>query len=364
MDQGMNGRHSETNGTILGRNWPQSLESVYFSIGPLFSWTLIATGTVGTTGNILTLLVYSRLGFSSTIYISYTALAVSDLFCVLSSMVFGLRYMRSPLPNLSAQVSDEVLRLVGVYPHFAFSRTTGLLTAWISLERCLCVIFPTRVKLMISRTVTKLTIIAIFLIGCFPLVFLYGVYRIERQFDPNSNATSFTFLRHGGPLQEKLESTALFLFSVVYPTLSCVSVTVCTVALIIKLRHSTRWRKLNATAANAQQGKSSSQNAQTSTRETRVTRVVIIVAGVFLICSLPTAAHLLAVATIDGYSNTGYLRYLRWINGMVTVLFAQVNSSLNIVIFATSGQRFRAVLFQILTGCVYTRSSHGKDQHL
>ncbi|GFR61834.1 chemosensory receptor A [Elysia marginata] len=354
MDQGLHDRHgNETNGTSSDNegNWLRNLESIYLSIGPVFSWTVIAVGALGITGNILTLLVYSRLGFVATINISYTALAVSDLLCVLTSMVFGFRHAGIPLPGLSARVSEEVLKLVGAYPHFAFSRTTGLLTAWISLERCICVVFPTRVKVMISRTVTQVAITACFVLGCFPLVFVYAVYKIERRLNPDTNSTSLALLSIGGPVQEKLEGTTLFLFAVVYPLVSYVSVTACTVSLVIKLQKSTKWRRTNATAA--ARGESSYQIAPA--RDLRVTRVVVVVAVVFLACSLPTAAQLVTVATVDGYTTIGHLRFLRLINGMVTLLFAEVNSSLNIVIFTVSGQRFRSVLLQIIANWVYRR---------
>ncbi|GFS16088.1 FMRFamide receptor [Elysia marginata] len=343
MDQDLrDALDNETNRTSL------PLESVYFTTRPIFSWAMMTIGSLGIIGNILTLFVYSRLGFSTSINISYTALAVSDLFCVLTSMVLGVRFIGIPLPTRNAQARGQIFALLGAYPHTAFSRTTSLLTAWISLERCLCVVFPIKVKIMITRRVTEFAVTTIFLLGCFPLVFLYSGYMTKRQQEPKSNMTSLVLPNSDGPVGKKFDAPALFLFGLVYPIVSSVTVMVCTVALIFKLRQSTRWRRLNATAAT----RGVPPYHSTSTKELRVTRVVVTITSIFLVCSLPTAAHLLAISSVDGYSGSGHLRYIGWINSMVIVLFAEINSSLNFVIFTASGLRFRQVLLQIMTGWV------------
>ncbi|KAK3702406.1 hypothetical protein RRG08_067259 [Elysia crispata] len=363
MDQDLNCNHggSGTNGTSSGfvdrgNKWIESLENVYGNICAVYSWGLVGTGVLGVIGNILIVLVYTTMGFSNTINISYTALAVSDLCCVLACVVYGAALIWIPVQQMPcSQTYQQYGRLFGGYPYLAFSRVTALLTAWISLERCLCVILPARIKLMITHTVTKLALITIFMLACFPLVCLYLAYTSESQFDPNMNVTIKTVLYDGGVGQSVLQKVALFLFGVVYPTSSGVSVTVCTAVLVVTLKQSTRWRNLNASggstsSTDAKNGSTSESSHIMSTRDVRVTRVVVIVTSVFLVCSLPTIGQLVANSVFQDYSATGYFTYLYHINGMVAVWVTQLNSSLNIIIFTVSGQRFRATLLQVLAG--------------
>ncbi|KAK3776904.1 hypothetical protein RRG08_024674 [Elysia crispata] len=254
MDERSNDSHGGigTNGTGLGfvdqgSNWFQNLASVYGNICTAYSWSLVGTGIVGFLGNVLILCVYATMGFSNTIFISYTALAVSDMLCVLACVVYGATLIGIPLqPMPCTQTYQQYGRLFGGYPYLAFSRVTALLTAWISLERCLCVLFPTRIKVMITHTVTKVVLTGIFILGCFPLVLLYLAYRRELRFDPSMNITSKTLMYDEGIGQSELQKIALFLLGVIYPVSSSVSVAACTTVLIIKLKQSTRWRKLNA----------------------------------------------------------------------------------------------------------------------
>ena len=89
----------EENGTTVSRDltaqtsWVQSLEDTYFRVHPGFSGAFVGTGCFGIIGNVLILIVFTKMGFSNTIHMSYSALAVSDLCCVLASMVYGITAM-------------------------------------------------------------------------------------------------------------------------------------------------------------------------------------------------------------------------------------------------------------------------------
>ena len=347
----------EENGTTVSRDltaqtsWVQSLEDTYFRVRPGFSGAFVGTGCFGIIGNVLILIVFTKMGFSNTIHMSYSALAVSDLCCVLASMVYGITAMDVVRRSVNEQTSYRLSNMFGGLPHICFSRVTALLTAWISLERCLCVKFPTRVKLIITSTVTKVVILAIFLLGCLPMVFVYIAYRFEWQPDPRTNSSTLNLV-----YDERLgvAETFLILLGVVYPVVSWVTVTFCTSVLVLQLRQSYKWRKSNTQGAEVSPAGNHAVTAnqsqqQKSTKENHVTKVVVMVAVVFLLCSVPVSANILADLIIPEYSIDGTLRYLHLINGMINVLFTELNSSLNVVVFSVSGQKFRSVLFEILS---------------
>ena len=325
-----------------------------------FSWATIGTGFIGTIGNVLTILVYARLNYPSTIDISYTALALSDLCCVLASAMCGITTMKEFTQHFDQETREYVTILSAGFPYLAFSRTTALITAWISMERCLSVLFPFRVRVLITRKVTKVILGTIFTVGFLPILFVYASYSSESTLGSETNSTTLA------PLQDTAEGIcrareiALFLFGMVYPALAWLTVTVCTALLCTKIRQSGRWRRQNAprvrSAIAGIDSGTANQPRSTSTRENRITKIAIMVMSLFLLCSVPLSAHLIARLSIPGYFNEGSLRYLYLTNGMVCVYVSQLNSSLNIIIFTVSGHKFRSALRQMF-------SCFGKRRH-
>ena len=329
-------------------------KDVHTIVQSVFNWAAVGMGFIGVTGNILTMIVYIKLGFARTISISYTALAGSDLCCVVASIVCGFALREAGGQGYGEQSTLLFVHLYGGLPYLAFSRTTFFITAWISLERCLCVTYPIQVKRMVTRTVTTAVLITIFIIGCSPMMFVYVAYKSEWPVDPHTNSSTL-YLHLNGTQLGRMPECVVFLYSLIYPVFSWICVTVSVTVLVIKLRHGILRRRINAahvtdrfTGTGTQSG-NTNLNQMLSARENRVTKVVIIVAGVFLLCSIPMSVSILASVSLPEYSLYGSLRHLFLMNGVVCVFMGQLNSTLNIFVFTICGQRFRATLLQIVT---------------
>ncbi|GFO29744.1 peptide receptor gpcr [Plakobranchus ocellatus] len=329
-------------------------QDAFFNAMPILTWAIVVIGVLGVVGNIFIIHVYIRLGFSETIHMSYLALAVSDLCGVLAPMWIKVCYS-SLIHTIfkGFQIGTDLTlftNLTGYWPHFAFSRTTALITAWISVERCLCVVFPLTIKRIITRSVTKLVLAMIFIIGCGPTMFPYIACRPEWRFDPLRNQTSFYILPDCIEGVDPLLRFALLVYGVVYPVFSNATVTVSTVFLIIKLRQSAARTKRNINAPTDDRPTIPSLQIverKVSARTTRLTKTVIIVAVVFIICSLPMSLSVFWGLSVRGYSPNGDLRYLLKLNALIIVVFSVLNSSVNVIIFTVMGSRFRATLLGI-----------------
>ena len=240
---------------------------------------IAAVGVIGMFVNILTMAVYIKLGFSQTINISYVTLAIADL-CSMLFLVGTVFCQYFVLPILMTQniVVHNVANfnnMVSGWLHVAFSRTSNLLTALISLERCLCVTYPTIVKIIVTRSATKVVITAIFIIGCLPVIFGYIGFCFEWHVDTGSNRTALTVLYNNDSNQlTLLNRFAFVLYGAVYPVFSWLTVSVCTTFVAIKLKQSARWRKCNAAAASE-----SAQRIRMSSQNMRVTKTIVIIAG-------------------------------------------------------------------------------------
>ncbi|RUS84158.1 hypothetical protein EGW08_008086 [Elysia chlorotica] len=315
----------------------------------ILSWATLSAGTVGIVGNVLSLIVYVKLGFANTINISYVALAVSDLGSCITSMTatfFISPAMKALAQHYRLQLDQAHLgNFIGYWPHVAFSRTTAFFTAWISFERCMCVLFPSRVKLFITRRVTKMVVSAIFVLGCSPLVLAYINLESGWSFDPETNITTVTLFFAFEERPDPFFAALITIYCGIYPVLSWTTVTVCTTFLIIKLRESAKWREANASVSFNASMKSGVNNRNENRTENRITKTVVMIACMFIICSFPDSFTNIGVTVWrKKYSLYGPLRSLVVFVAVIAVLLSLINSSSNIIFYTITGARFRSTL--------------------
>ncbi|GFO45476.1 chemosensory receptor b [Plakobranchus ocellatus] len=136
-------------------------------------------------GNSLNVAVFVKLGFSEPSNISLTALAASDLTCVLLSfgtgVIFMLEYKGASLPfhaiNVAFLTSSSLLAFV--------NRTVAGITAFISFERCLCILLPLKVKRFITPKTTLLAMLIIGTLTICPYFFAYWRHKFAWVFYPD-----------------------------------------------------------------------------------------------------------------------------------------------------------------------------------
>ncbi|GFN91787.1 peptide receptor gpcr [Plakobranchus ocellatus] len=327
-------------------------QGAFFTMKPIIIGAILGIGIIGIIGNILTVTVFKRLGFSQTIHINYVALAVSDMCSILHIMWCSICY--SPIIELFfsrfriATDPDVFLNFTGIWPYHAFSKLTALLTAWISTERCLYVVFPIKAKLIITPFVTKLVLTAIFTFGGAPAVFAFMGCTVEWRFDRVQNQTRLFMFENNLNTFHPLSQIAFTLYGAVHPVLSGVNTVVSTTFLVIKLRKSATWRKrmLNA-PTNEITGRGNFRQNTMSTSTIHVTKSVVTIACVFIVCSLLMSLTVLLAAFTREYFLYGKLRYLFLLNSFIALLLSEINSSVNILIFTIMGSRFRSELIHM-----------------
>ncbi|KAK3740235.1 hypothetical protein RRG08_054256 [Elysia crispata] len=312
------------------------------------AWSLALSGCTGLVGNILILRVFIKLGFSNSIHICYVALAVSDLVCSLTS-TYSVLYNQAFRVFFESFVDDHshFVNLTGGTANLAFSRTTALLTAWISLERCLYVMFPLKARTMITSRVTKSVVLIIFLIVPLPAMLIYAGFNIEWTFDPERNHTVLHLFYEDNELNA-LNRFAVLLYGGFYPVFSWVSVTLCTMFLVIKLRQSARWRERNTGTSNsAGQAGQVDQRAKRNAQTNRVTKTVVTLASLFTVLSLPLSVNIIVTSAFREYSTSGSLRLVFLLNSLIALFFSQLNSVVNIFVFSATMPNFRIALLEL-----------------
>ena len=143
----------------------------------------------GCAANVINIVVFCKQKFADSVNISLLGLAISDLGALLTlvwmSVCFSPAFKTLPLTF----DPDQVQYLSAGWPHVCFARITSYITAYITLERCLCVTLPLKVKTIITPRRTFLTISAIFLVlfaSVAPVYFGIGFGRV--------NSTTVTYV--------------------------------------------------------------------------------------------------------------------------------------------------------------------------
>ena len=306
---------------------------------------------VGIITNLVNIVVFAKLGRAESTNISFQALAICDLvLSVLNSWtytVIALRLAKVQVPFDTYSIHV----LTGTALCNFVVRWGALMTAYISLERCLCVLKPLQVKRILTPRVTTVAVMVMLVFTVSPAVYLHFKYKFVWKDIPHQNRTvlGVTVIRTPGVV---LFGTIVNIFAgLIQPIGAFVLVVICTVYLGIHLGRASAWRR-GATSGAETSGKGNQKETATSQKENRVLRMVVSIAVVFIICVTPSTVHMFTLGIFQKVSFDP--KYKNVLNTMFvsSSLGSSVNASVNFFIYYSMGSRYRAVcrqLFGILT---------------
>ena len=320
---------------------PENVYRVALSIFVSFG---IVVNTLGITGNVLIIIVYNRMGFSESTNISLVALAIADIGSILPTF-FGcfvnLLSLHSRVP-----ITTEVLALTSTWPHIAFTRVMTFITCFISLERCLCVMLPLKIRSIITHKRTVFILVLIFLVNAPPVCFVYFRRNLGWKFFPSQNRTLLgTVVIKDTPMMTAIDKNGLFYYCAFLPTTTCTFVTICTIFLIVNLRRNKKWRDSVSSSGAASSGKTKqdvkSGAPSSISREERTVRIVIAVAVTFVASMLLHIATILTSHILGGWNNAGAYKMAYAVVWSISDLIENINSSINLIIYYKMSSKFK-----------------------
>ncbi|KAK3745308.1 hypothetical protein RRG08_014456 [Elysia crispata] len=279
--------------------------------------------------NTANIIVYSRMGLSESSNINFLALSVLDF--LVSFITFFLKFMYSPILRdlstgpttsmIAASLSPAMLCVVGA---------SAMMTALISTERFLCVVFPLKVRTFLTPRRVKYFILTVMAyIAAFMAVFYIDI---------------------GAPFDEQIEKIGFYYFCFfAVPSTTCFFiVVVTTILLVVRLRRNLEWRKQTA-----------SQSESSSSKENRVARTIIAISTIFIICFFPNVLNLFVQIIHPPF------RYMDPYLGTLTVVmftfsgvFQAISSSINIFFYYKMSSKFKRVFSE--TFLCYDNTSNNK----
>ncbi|RUS68752.1 hypothetical protein EGW08_023487 [Elysia chlorotica] len=289
----------------------------------------ILAGALGIFANTANISVYLKMGLQETTNINFFALSVFDLLISLGAVVIQVTYY-SPVYMMRLPSGASVRELgmgacLLVYPCLG---CTAWITAFLSVERCLCISLPLKVK----DIVTPRRMIILILV----MVFYQSVFIV------------LLFVYPGPPYDILSKRRSLyFIFSLSVPSLICFFVvSVSTVILVVCLKQNLEWRNAaTATKQSAQSGQSgqSCQNSGVS-KERKAARSVVAICTIFIVCFAPNVALFLMSVVYPKFTTYDpYLGNLKRILLAISGVMQVMNSSVNILVYYRMSSRYREV---------------------
>ena len=294
--------------------------------------------------NIIVITTYIKLGFEESINISYFALAVSDLGVTVTTCWGGITNLlfltEARIPFNAFEISSPTV----YWPSEGLEKTTTCITAYIALEKLLCVVFPLHVRKIMTRKKTAIIVGSTFLFVFGVSNISFFVYRFQWVFDTSRNETILrTFdLKEKIPAARVVEKFLDMYVSSCIHFSSLIIIWICTIFLAITLN-----RNVKARESNLGQGKTSISQV----RNVRVIKTVLLIAGVYLVCSTPrTVCNIVSVVTTEFHTRGIYFKTY-----MVTVVtcvqLSLCNSSANVFIYLYMSSKFRETVQKMFCVC-------------
>ncbi|KAK6174618.1 hypothetical protein SNE40_017858 [Patella caerulea] len=307
-----------------------------------YCFVIPITIVIGLVGNISSFIVLNRKALRSTQTLILLALTFTDTVNLMSALWYCATFTAKYFYR------EEIENLLNLsYPYFGsllsviWGRTSCLLVAVISVERCIIVIAPLRAKIIWTRKVAMVSIAISYVLPIIILIPNLLEYKSERIYEQNS-----TNYKIGLRLTELGEDRDFY--GIVYnvgvavlryvPTL----VVMCTnIAISIGLwYHTAQRRKLTEDAV-----------SKIASSDLQITKTLLIISLVFFFTTTPGTLILL-IQNVDPEYNFPFFRNNAYIAAFIVSYWLDIlNSSINFIIYIISNKRFRREYKELLLCC-------------
>jgi hypothetical protein len=163
----------------------------------------------------------------------------------------------------------------------------------------------------------------------------------------NSLGTKYIFSQNRTTLglvsiegRDTVEKITFTVNSFFIPFVAFIIIIVCTIILIVKLRRRSKWLKASTTAS----------DADVSIRSQKVTKMVVMISVLFIVCFVPLAFVMIAVAFEPNLNVGGRLVNTGKLLGHIVLFMESINSSANIFIYYHLSRKYRDVIHVIFYG--------------
>lgn len=290
---------------------------------------------LGTIANAVNIVVFLKQGFQESINISLFALAVSDGLCLLAQLWVSIG--QTPLlAKIDTEfVAAEISNVTGSIPYLCFSRISAMIMTYINVERCLCVVTPLKVRIILNQKKSVFVVVFIFILMIVITAPAFFVNRLQWDYYPDKNRTMIRNSFAGN--RAEVESIVYALNNFLGYT-SFVCTIAFTVVLVTVLKTKAKWRN-----------KTVSDLPAVGRRDRKVVLMVVVVSTVSIACSFPkTLIYFMIMIEPKFDHNHPYHKFILMAISLAFCLEV-TDCSINIFIYRTMSSKYRKALKTVIS---------------
>ncbi|KAK0065369.1 G-protein coupled receptor [Biomphalaria pfeifferi] len=313
-----------------------ALFKAVLTVNALFLNGLI--GLIGIVANIINIINFQKQGYKDGVNVTLTALAVSDLGVLITQLII-IQIYNPWLEESSLLMLKPQMLLLVIYINEYFIRASGFVTACAAFERCLCVVLPMKVKLVMTRRVAAVVNISIFIVLIVYVVGPNSLVYVGSRYIPEYNRTfAFVYYRDN---REAIMNIFYIADALFIPNITMLMLLLFTVVLVTKLKSKFQWRQMVS---------NSDQRAKNSVtlKERKAIAMLSTMSGIYVVCLLPHSALNLAVGLVDQLRAEGGYFDLTMLAYSSAVLFETVNCSVTAVVYFKMSSKYREIIYEML----------------
>ena len=293
---------------------------------------------IGFPANCINMAVFVKQGLKERINLCLFSLALVDLVCLTVVFLFHAEKIYTQFTN-GEQIGPVYRYLVdnNVVGLYGFAYGPMLLSAIVSTERCICVLFPLRAQSCVSSKAMGFLIatsVSILVLARFAIT---AMYQITCFYEMRTQRVSWQPYVNDYYFRNKVMITALngvfygFCLTVGCPVIVLIAASI----TAVRLTHTVRWR--------------SQTSSSLSSKEIGVTKMLIALSIEFFVLSIPIIA-LRVFPVFEPRLRAGgeFANFFKLLLGLAE-FFTYMSSSVNFFVYYFTGTRFRETLRRLVS---------------
>ncbi|CAL1543157.1 unnamed protein product [Lymnaea stagnalis] len=288
----------------------------------------------GIVTNIICLIVFRKLGCDETVNVTLIGLTIADLASLIDLFWMGICF--NPLFTYSSVYFDtqSVAYLSGGWVKLYLTRVSAWITAFVTLERCLCIAIPLKIKtVMTPRRATIFIALSFFFMGL-TMPPVYYTTRLEWLWYPDRNKTllGLAFTKEREEIYNSVISINLVLTFIAFATIIS-----CTLILVLNLEKKAEWRKKSVSAHKL---------SSMSVKDQKVSKMITFIAVLFLVSFFPGTVLFIVMLMIPEFNKGKLYHNLFTTTFAFSHILEGANASINVFVYLKMSSKFRTVFFE------------------
>lgn len=317
---------------------PDLNKEMYYSLLlVVFEIAGLVISPLGIIFNIVTIIVFVKLGFKDKMNITLVILAVADTTILLTLIGYSTVLSPPVLRDVTHMDIIDALSYLFGWLNVLTTRVAGCLTAFITLERFVCVAIPFKVKKIFTKKNTILFAVSVYVVLIAYSTPMFVANNIGPRFNALYNETVVGLVTSAD--SSVLESISRGM-NVTTEVISFLLVTFFTLGLIHSFFRSTKWR---ISALSGREGGSMSN------RDRKLVKMVLFISLVFIGCCLPSVSADIVMLFVKEFTINGKEKFLFLVADAIFFDLSAINSTVNIFIYLKMSSKFSRAFFELFS---------------